>query len=257
MKKYNFINLQKEVIEPEKNEKPKNKKRSWFTIFIIIICICASILSANLISNLITVGTLTVTSKNTDKIYAISMGRYSTNTLATEKASEIQNQNGAGYVYQNNGIYFVLASGYASENDAIKVQTKLKEQKIDTEIVEVKVSITEVDTKNFTEDEKEIIDSAQKIFYETFSSLYDVAVSLDNGVIDEVKARVQVSSIKSNVEAIKSNFDSKITKKAVSDVLKLKLNLHYLNQSLSELLSNTNSFNSKIKYTYLYITQIC
>lgn len=257
MKKYHFINLENQEETKESNIKPKTKKANWFTFFIIIICISISILSANLLSNFISVGSLAVTSKNTDKVYAISMGRYSTNSLATERASEIQNQNGAGYIYTKNGIYFVLASAYSSENDAIKVQSKLKEQKIDSEIIEVKISITDVDTTNYTDEEKKIIENAQKIFYETYSSLYDVSISLDNGVIDEVKARVQVSSIKSNVEALKSNFDLKITKKAVSDILKLKLNLHYLNESLNDLLKNTDSFSSKLKYTYLYVTQIC
>ncbi len=235
------------------------KKFSILSLLIICIgalaCVsCAylistAILSSNLLTNVITVN-------DKQNVYAISMK----NSESKEdlQKDELQTQNGAGYIYEKEDKFYLLASVYANKSDAEKVKNNLKDTGIECEILTINLEYESIDG-NFTAEEKNILTNCLKAKYTAFESLYDIAISLDTKVFDKTKAKLECNKVFSNHISTKTNFETffekdlnKSTFKNLDDALKTTEN--HLSNLISENMDSTNqSFSSLIKLTYCKI----
>jgi hypothetical protein len=123
---------------------------------------------AQVFATVLTVGSLEISSSSTTefsdfKVYAISMGAYSSEYLAQSNASTYQAKNAGGYVLKINGAYHILASAYEKENDAKLVKENLLEENITSEIVTITFNEVELENVSTTSQEKEFRESL-KIF---------------------------------------------------------------------------------------------
>lgn len=196
------------------------KKRHFIlnkiSIFIFsIICVGVCVCIAEVFASVLTVGSLNISSSSATtisdfKVYAISLGSYSTKNIAQSNAELIQKKNAAGFVYKSNGTYHVLASAYEKENDAKLVQENLLKENIKSEIVVVTFNQIQLEKVSSISQEKEFIESLN-IFKTVFLKLYDISVSLDTSVFDQTSAKIKVIETKANVEETLQNLNKGTT----------------------------------------------
>lgn len=175
-----------------------------FIFLFSVICVVTCVFLAQVFSSFLTMGSLQVSSNTTNsicefKVYAISLGVYSNKYLAETSATNYSQRNAGGYVLKINGAYHVLASAYEKENDAKLVQENLLLEEINSEIIEITFESVLFESVSSKEQEKEFIESLN-IFKIVYLGLYDVSVSLDTSVIDQTKAKIEIISIKADVE---------------------------------------------------------
>lgn len=184
------------------------RKRNFFkklTVFAFsIICIVGCVFIAQFFASALTTGALYVSSSNSNalsdfKVYAVSLGSYSTKSLAESSATSYRKKNAAGYVYKIDERYYVLASAYEKENDARLVKENLQKEGEQCDIVIISFKEVKLNNVSSTSQEKDFLETLN-VFKSTFVGLYDISISLDTAVIDETKAKIEIIALKAKVE---------------------------------------------------------
>jgi hypothetical protein len=149
------------------------------------------------------VGSLDVGSGNTGfsefKVYTISLGAFQTKSNAQTHADNVQKKNAGGYIYQRDGAYHVLLSAYEKENDARLVMKNLQDVGTTCELLTITFNEANFYNISSTAYKKEL-SSSLNIFKTVYLKLYDISISLDTSVMDDPKAKIEVISIKAEVE---------------------------------------------------------
>ena len=237
------------------------KKFSVLSFFIFVVAICSCISCGYLISTAIVTSSLfqytSVVSSDSQNLYAISMASSTSENDLTSQKENLQSQNGAGYIYEKDGNFYLIASIYENYNDAELVKNNLKTNGIEAEILTITLDTIQIEG-NFTADEKTMLSNGIKSSVETFKNLYDVAISLDTSVFDKTKAKIECNTIYSNNVSIKANFDTYFKDTKDDNLKKLQSTLTRTNDYLSNLISEnydtqTQTFSSLIKQTYCEI----
>ena len=222
-----------------------------FLIFITSVCACVSV-GYLVSSSLVTFGLIGTSVASPEQIvYAISLGKSETSDGLKEEKQNLQTQNGAGFILEFDGNFHCIASVYENKNDAQKVQENLKSTGTESEILTITLSAISVEG-NFSTDEKNVLSSCLKANFETYKKLYDVAISLDSGVFDITKAKLECNNIYSAFISTKVNFETLFKGKNMQKTTK---NLQNIENALSNLISENYSsanqtFSSLIKETY-------
>lgn len=233
------------------------KKISILSLSVVVVTFLACISCGYLISNaLISFGTLSQSSSvffESQKLYAVSMANGKAENELENQKRELQKQNGAGYIYKHGDDLYLLASLYDNKNDAELVKTNLKQNGVESEILTIDFPEQKLEG-NFNQDEKTILLNCLKAEFDTFKKLYDVAISLDTGVFDKTKAKLECNSIYSNIISIKTNFNT-FFKDKTSNLKTIENRLKKSEDLLSNLISenlelDTQTFSSLIKLTY-------
>ena len=223
-----------------------------FALFVVSVCACVSV--AQLISTaLVSLNLFTNASLSTEQqtVYAISMASdENENNLQTQKTS-LQAQNGAGYVFQVDEKFYLIASIYENKADAELVKNNLATNQISSEILEIKLPSNSVEG-NFSNEEKVVLNDCLKSDFEIFKKLYDVAISLDTDVQDLTKAKLECNSIYSSFVSTRVNFETMFNQSSLEDI---QTNLSMAETQLSNLINetyetSTQTFSSLIKLTY-------
>ena len=239
---------------------PKFHKKNgkFFAIVTLVVCFCLSLTLADLFSNVITIkafNNISTTGRQAEYIvYGISLFDGATESTAKEQVPSIIKQGGAGYVWEKDNKFYVLASAYLEENDAKMVKTNLKEKEINASIIKIEIPSIAI-SGTFTSLENTTLTSALKIFKNTYEALYDVSVSLDTKIKTETQCKMEITDIKNNLSktevAFASVFDSKLT----TSILEVKIALSSLLTLLEDLTKYDSTaqepFTYKIKNTYI------
>lgn len=237
------------------------KKFSVLSFFIFVIGIFSCISCGYLISTAIVTSNLfqytSVVTYDSQNLYAISMANSTSKNDLTSQKEILQSQNGAGYIYEKDGNFYLIASIYENYNDAELVKNNLKTNGIESEILTITLDTIQIEG-NFSNDEKTMLSNSIKSTVETFKSLYDVAISLDTSVFDKTKAKLECNTIYSNNVSIKANFDTYFKDTNNADLKNLQTILSNTNYFLSNLISenydsSSQTFSSLIKQTYCEI----
>lgn len=227
----------------------------------MIVGLCACVSCGYLISTAIVTSNLfqytSVVSCDDQTVYAISMTSGTTEAELTSSKQELQAQNGAGYIYEKDDKFYLIASIYENFNDAELVKNNLQTSGVETEILTMVLEKSKVEG-NFSADEKTILTNCLKSKIETFKNLYDVAISLDTNVFDKTKAKLECNTIYSENVSTKANFDTFFKQSNNTSIQSLQSTLTATNNCLSNLISEnydttTQTFSSLIKQTYCKI----
>lgn len=232
--------------------------------FFSIICIIGCIFIAQFFASALTTGIIQVSSNANNalcefKVYAISVGSYSTKNTAETIALSYRQKNAAGFIYKENEKYHIIVSAYEKENDAKMVKESLEKENLQCEII--LISFSEVHLKNIssTTQEKTFLESLN-IFKTIFIELYDISISLDTEVIDETKAKIDIISLKATTEERLQKINRGTTS---VDGIYYQIIKNKYEEVISELnyLKNYESteninLSSKIKFSYLNILTI-
>lgn len=237
------------------------KKFSILSLLLMIVGLCACVSCGYLISTAIVTSNLfqysSVVSCDDQTVYAISMTSGTTEAELSSSKQELQTQNGAGYIYEKDDKFYLIASIYENFNDAELVKNNLQTSGVKTEILTIVLEKSMVEG-NFSADEKTILTNCLKSKIETFKNLYDVAISLDTNVFDKTKAKLECNTIYSENVSTKANFDTFFKQSNNTSIQSLQSTLTATNNCLSNLISEnydttTQTFSSLIKQTYCKI----
>lgn len=226
----------------------------------IFACICLALIIslADLFSGLITVGGYSFAGNNINinefNVYAVCTSNHDTKILADEMSDNVKRQGGAGYVYMNKQSYYVIAGIYETEADAEKVKQNLIANKPQTTVIKISSQAILL-SSNLTQPEKEIVTESLLSFKTNYQKLYDISVSLDTNVTDEVNSRLDVNSLASTTSATIVNFETIFNSNLTTNLLKIKMSLDDMRSYLNNLtqISSLVPFSSLVKEAYCKI----
>lgn len=186
----------------------KNKKTLvWVTISLLLV-IC--LILANYISLLI----LKTDNKSDEvtnpevEIYMLSLSKSKLQNEAKSIAPDYQKIGAGGYIWKQDDYFYVISSAYINKNDAELVKNSIKiNQDIDSEIITVKFPYFSING-SFNADKKKVVSKAIAIAQTFYTSIYDIAVSLDTGVNSEINSKLAVNSTSNTISTIYANFDT-------------------------------------------------
>ncbi len=229
--------------------------KNILSISILFVGFCVCISSGYLISSVIlSLNTSTSVSVEAQTVYAISLTSGENESEIETQKEYLQSQSGAGYVYEENETFHLIASVYENKSDAELVKNNLSASGVTSEILSIQLSASTIEG-NFTTDEKTILESCLKINIELFKKLYDVAISVDTNVLDTTKAKLECNQIYSSFISIRTNFETLFD---VEDMDEIENNLTEIENYLSNLIAEnyeytSQTFSSLIKLTYCKI----
>lgn len=142
------------------------------------------------------------------KVYMLTLSKSQVEKESISRAVDFRKIGAGGYVWQQNEYYFVVSSVYANRNDAVLVQNSVKSnQGLESEIVEVAFPSFTING-NFSGEEKKVLSKALNAFYELYYNIYDIAISLDTAVYNEISARLAVNNAHSGLSNTIDNFNT-------------------------------------------------
>lgn len=234
----------------------KNKKSFLITLFSIFFVICLII--ANYLSLMI-IKTESVTQDITTpefEIYMLSLSKSQVENEASTIAPDYRKIGAGGFVWEKEGYFYVISSAYLNKNDAELVQNSIKlNQNIESEVICVKFKSFTING-SFNNEEKKVILKALAMAQDFYSSIYDIAISLDTGVYNEISAKLAVNSTTNNIATSFANFDTLFpspTTQPLLNINNLCKNVVKIAQKLSadERFSQEQTYSSNLKYRYL------
>lgn len=239
----------------------RNKKiilSAVVSAFLVICLIIANYLSLLLIK---TDGESTSVKSNNFEIHCLSLAKSQVESEATTLAKDYMLIGAGGFVWKNENYYHVISSAYSNKNDAILVQNSIKtNQNLDSEIITISFESKEI-IGNFSSEETKVLTKALNCFQEYYLSIYDIAISLDTSVFNEISARLAVNNIHNNLATTIANFETIYKDNYVGNIKILHDALKKASQTSQALCSgltiNTNqTYSSLLKYRYLEMLNI-
>ena len=162
----------------------KNALGKIFVLFLSLVCIAVCVLLASILSSAITVSSSASSSSyNGFEIYAISLGSYTSKQAAQATEEDVMQRGGAGYIYNKNEIYYVLASAYERENDAKLVKENLTANNNTCTIMKIEISAPDLSKTSSSSQAKSFLSALGEI-KNSVLKLYDVSVALDTKTVD-------------------------------------------------------------------------
>lgn len=243
------------MIMETSNIKKNNKFGHLFSVIFCLVSFALIVTMADIFSSLITVGGFSFSTDNINlseyKVYAVCTSYHQEKVMAQESCESIKKQGGAGFIYMNKSSYNVIAGIYETEADAKKVLSNIIEKKPDSIIVTITIPSIII-SNNLSSQEKTTVNECLVIFKNVYKKLYDISVSLDTAVLNEVNARLDVNAISSSVQNTLNNFNTIFNDNTSASLINLKLALQNTQQYLNDLVEISSSlpYTSLVKETY-------
>lgn len=186
------------------------KSKKFFIISLCLVFLIACTIAANYLSLAIVRTNSTNESVNSSAfdVYMLTLAKSQVKAEAESMASDYQKVGAGGYIWEQDGYFYVVSSVYANKNDAILVQNSVKaNQGFDSEIITVHFDEIVVNG-SFSSEEKKVIAKAISACYDFYYNIYDVAISLDTAVYNEISARLAVNSAHNSLSNIYDDFNT-------------------------------------------------
>ncbi len=233
----------------------KRKRYLIITLSLVFTIVCLII--ANYLSLLVikTNNNATTLKSNSFELYFLCLGKSQVESESKTIAKDFQNIGAGGYVWKNENYYYVVSSVYANKNDATLVQNSIKtNQNIDSEIISIDFNNIEL-SGTFNNDESKILTKSLNIFQEFYLNIYDIAISLDTCVYNEISARLAVSNNHNALSTLLANYEIIFQEKMTGDVKIIYdylIQANQISQSLCSgtLVSTNQTYSSLLKYRY-------
>lgn len=242
----------------------ETKKRIFFPLLItslgIILCVTLSGIFFSLSKTKKTADSASTLTSISYNIYFLSLNKTNSYQEGAVIGKDMMSNGHSGYVWQKNDAYYVISSAYKNENDANLVKNQIEKNGASCEIIKqsfpsIKISST------YSNKEREIISTSLNSFYNAYNSLYDISISLENNLINETTASLNISSVLTNFNSTKNSFDILFKGDENEFITLIKNYLLDASESLSLLYSKsfittTHPYLSLIKYRYCELLHI-
>lgn len=231
------------------------KKFPYFVTFSALLALLTCISFGYLISTLIVSANLFQTTQKVESgqntYYLLSV--YSAESLeeAENKLENFSDTNFGLYIYENDDAYHIIASCYKNNNDAELVKSNLKTNGIEAEILKIKKESVVLEG-SFSSNEELILKDCLSTTNNIYNNLYDITVSLDTNVTDEVSAKLKINEVYSNFLTTKNNFETLFSANTSNEIANIRENFTKIDEILLDLTSSTQDRNlsAQIKYSY-------
>ena len=196
-----------------------------------------------------------VTSPSFD-IYMISLSKSQVEKESLARAGDFQKIGAGGFVWQQDSYYHVITSAYIEKNDAVLVQNSIKlNQNLESEIITVSFPSISI-MGSFTSEEKKILSRSLMAIKEYYLSIFDIAISLDTGVYNEISARLAVNSAHNTLNNIVDDYNTLFPSVQDKQLALLKEMLNNASQISTllcggEKINDGQTYSSILKYRYL------
>lgn len=230
------------------------KKFPYFVTFSALLALLTCISFGYLISTLIVSANLFQTTQKVESgqntYYLLSV--YSAESLeeAENKLENFSDTNFGLYIYENDDAYHIIASCYKNNNDAELVKSNLKTNGIEAEILKIKKESVILEG-SFSSNEELILKDCLSTTNNIYNDLYDITVSLDTGVTDEVTAKLKINEVYSNFLTTKNNFETLFSANTNSEISNIRASFTKIDEILLDLTNSTQDRNlsAQIKYS--------
>lgn len=227
------------------------------SIFFAFCLACAYYLSILLVKTDSSTDSVT---QNSFEVYMLSLGKSQLESEAQTRASDFQSIGGGGFVWKQEDYYHIISSIYANKNDALLVQSSVKaNQGLESEIISVNFKSLTL-SGSFSQEEKKVLLKALGSFYEYYLNIYDIAISLDTLVYNEISARLSVNEVHNSLNVAIDNFNTLFSSPA-GELARLSSALSSALQESQKLCSgtlenSTQTYSSLLKYRYTKVLKI-
>lgn len=238
-----------------------SKKTFLITLFSLLLVACliiANYLSLTLIK---TNSSAESISSNEFNLYFLSLSKSKLESEANSIAADYRKIGAGGYIWQKDEYYHVVSSAYANKNDAELVQNSIKiNQNLESEIFTIKFKSYTING-SFNGEEKKVIQKALGSCQAYYTSLYDIAISLDTGVYNEISAKLAVNNASQTLATTYANLNTlypNTPSSPYNNISWLNEQAVKLSQKLSsgERISEGQTYSSLIKYRYIEILSL-
>lgn len=244
---------------------PKNIKKikKSFLAIVLSFAIVALLILANYLSSFLIKNSdksaMTVSS-NQLNIFAICFDRSLTQAGADSLAVDYRSKGAGGFILEKDDYFYVASSAYLNSSDATLVQESIKKNhNMDSILIEFEIPSIQV---NYTMDseEKKVLQKALTSHESAYKLLFDIALSLDTNVYNEISARLAINLAFSNINTIVADYKILFGELKNEKFILLTQSLENLVNTCQKLcsgitISSSQTISSLIKYRYFEILQ--
>lgn len=183
-------------ILPKRRAGAKSKKvKGFFVAVLILLCFGIITVSADLFSGGAVMSKLSETfgSDYAGKHYFIVQGGYPAKTTAEAEALAARKSGAAGYIYNQNGNYYVVLASYADKKDAESVKSKNN----GVEILEIVMRMPE--NNNLSANQKRVCENALNLVLKDIDNLYALIDQVAKGVISPQTAHAELYDMRNEL----------------------------------------------------------
>ncbi len=252
--------MEKQVLLPKKNKNLKKVLLVCTMFFIFSLCICMScLLSSVIIPSSTQVGNNLSTPPF--KLYFLSLNKSQLSSSAKTLAGDYISLGAGGYIWKKDIHYHIISSVFEKENDAILVQNNIKVNfNLDSQIFSIDFPALSY-SGDIDNESKKVLAKTLKAFYQTYLSLFDIAISLDTNVYNDISARLAINGVYTSFNSIVKDFETLFENLSDQYILKLENTLKDEVKVLESLCSgklvyDKQTFPSLIKYRYTEFLEI-
>ena len=243
--------------------KISSKSKKIYIIILLSLSLIVCIITANYFSLLIVKTDIQAdkVSSSPFEITFISLSKSQVKNEALSLASDIQKKDGSGFVIQNENYFHLTHSAYINKNDAQLVQNSLKNnENLETELVSIKFASFSV-IGSFSPDEIKVLTKSLNAFLDFYKEIYDISVSVDTNVYNEISARLAVNNTHNNLAKTIDNFTLLFGQSTSPYLQTLSTGLSDLKSISQSLcggvpLNSTQTYSSLLKYRYTEALQL-
>jgi len=238
------------------NSKVKYKRRHSiaFVFLIILLGSCIVYGLGSLAYNFVVVaglfgGTDNLTLKSAT-YYAVSVGEFTSLDVASNEATQIKQQKGAGYIYNNGEVFVILLQIYSSEADATSVIAKLANTGVTGHIVPLQINKKSYGS-SLSEEDSEVISNMLVIFDSLYERLYELSVAFDTQEKTQPAVQTEIITISEQFNICYTRFLETFSHNTESDIMSLRLRLETVREELTLItdpLVMEETFGSHIKH---------
>ena len=231
---------------------------AFLSIFLVVCLIIANFLSLMLIK---TEGQSENVSSNSFEIHMLTLASSQVEKEAESLALDFQKIGAGGFIWKNDNYYHVVSSAYVNKNDATLVQNSVKaNQGLDSQIISITFNSFAI-SGNFNSDEKKVLTKALNACFDYYLSIYDIAISLDTAVYNEISARLAVNNAHNTLNNIVDDFNTIFENNGADIINNLKEALNEMLKTSQELcggikVNDNQNYSSILKYRYLQVLNI-
>ncbi len=239
----------------------KNKKIILTSLGATLLVVC--LIVANYLSLLLikTDSESTSIKSNNFELYLLSLSKSQVEKEAMTLAEDYRLIGAGGFIWKYDNYYHVISSAYSNKNDALLVQNSIKtNQNLDSEILTINFSSKEL-LGNFSGEETKVLTKALNCFQEFYLTIYDIAISLDTSVYNEISARLAVNNAHNNLATTIANFKTLYEDNLTGNIKILDSTLEKASKTSQSLCSGSQiskgqTYSSILKYRYLEMLEI-
>lgn len=190
------------------------------------------------------------------ELYLISLTKSQIEKESTSHASDFQSMGAGGFIWEIDQYHHIISSAYLNKADAELVQGSIKlNQGIDTSLVQISFPSYCV-YGNFSVDEGKALSNLLQAPINFYGSIYDIAISLDTNVSNEVGAKLNVNSALNDYSKAIADFNTLFSgtlENNLQEIYTMATKGYEIAQKLAlgEKKNEEQNYSSLLKYRYL------